>query len=152
MKKILLASRKLFIAFLSVCLFSMVIQSFAHADKTPAPIKIPDTITGIWTSIDKHTATIDKLIAFNQLSAIHAHAFAIRDLIKALPGLSHDLSSEQLAEMRRDSGYVDQLAARLDKTGDANDKDGTLMSFNKLQKILEQIRANYNSILNLTNK
>ena len=152
MKGMLSASRKLLMALLSVCVFTLAIHSIAHAnEEASAPIKIPDTVAGVWAAVDEHTVAIDKLIASNQLTIIHSHAFAIRDLIKALPGLSSNLSSDQVAVVKRDSGYVDQLAVRLDKTGDADDKDATVTSFNKLQKILGQIRANYNPIPNSAN-
>ena len=153
MKGMLSTSRKLLMALFSVCVFTMAIQSIAHAnEEESAQIKIPDTVAGVWTAVDEHTVAIDKLIASNQLTTIHSHAFAIRDLIKALPGLSSNLSFEQVAVVKRDSGYVDQLAVRLDKTGDANDKDGTVISFNKLQKILKQIRTNYELTPNAANK
>lgn len=135
---------KLIMALLGACLFNFSIQSIALAnEQKTAPLKIPTTIPAVWLAIDEHTAAIDKLITTNQLTTIHSHALAIRDLVKALPGLSSDLSPEKLAAVKRDSGYVDQLAVRLDKTGDANDKEGTMANFNKLQKILEQIRTNY---------
>lgn len=151
MKGMLSNCRKFFMALLSVCMFSMTIQSVVYANDETA-IKIPDTAAGIWTAVDEHTGAIDKLIASNQLTTIHAHAFAIRDLIKALPGKSQDLSAGQLAIVKRNTVYVDQLSVRLDKTGDANDKEGTTISFNKLQKILGQIRANYKLIPNSDNK
>lgn len=147
MKGILTNCRKFFMTLLSVCMFSLTIQSVVYANEETA-IKIPDTVAGIWTAVDEHTTAINKLIASNQLTNIHAHAFAIRDLIKALLGKSQDLSTDQLENVKRDTDYVDQLAVRLDKTGDANDKEGTIISFNKLQKILGQIRANYKLIPN----
>lgn len=151
MNRMLSNCRKVFMALLSICLFSMSIQSVGYANEETT-IKIPDTAAGIWTDIDEHTTAIDKLIASNQLTTIHAHAFAIRDLINALPEKSQDLSADQLAIVKRDTSYVDQLAIRLDKTGDANDKDGTAISFNKLKKILGQIRANYKLTSTLNNK
>lgn len=144
MSQVLFKSRQLIMALLSVCLFHLGVSSvaFANEEKT-APIKIPTTIPAVWQAIDEHTAAIDKLITTNEFATIHAHAFAIRDLVAALPALSNDLSSEQMAALKRDAGYVSQLAVRLDKTGDANDKEGTVANFNKLKKILGQIRANY---------
>lgn len=138
---------KLIMALLGACLLNFSIQSIALAnEQETAPLKIPTTIPEVWQAIDEHSAAISKLITANQLTTIHSHALAIRDLVRALPGLSGNLSPEKLAAVKRDSGYVDQLAVRLDKTGDANDKDGTIANFDKLQKILEQIKTNYTMV------
>ncbi|APF04253.1 TPA: transporter [Legionella pneumophila] len=104
---------------------------------------IPTTIPAIWEAIDQHAAAINKALTDNQLDTIHQHAFAIRDLVKALPDLSKSLSEEQLKNLKQNVGYTEQLAKRLDKTGDANDKEGTQANWQKLQKVLAQIRANY---------
>lgn len=77
------------------------------------------------------------------MDTIHQHAFAIRDLVKALPDLSKNLSEEQLKNLNQNVGYIEQLAKRLDKTGDANDKQGTEANWQKLQKLLAQIRTYY---------
>lgn len=46
-------------------------------------------------------------------------------------------------QCRQNLSYVGQLATRLDKTGDANDKEGTQANWDKLEKILSQLRALY---------
>jgi CRISPR/Cas system CSM-associated protein Csm2 small subunit len=140
--------RHLLMLFVTACLLNAGALSLAQANEQGnASLKIPTTVPAIWQAIDEQTAAIAKAIKENQLTTIHQYAFAIRDLVKALPGLSSDLSDEQRAAITRDSGYVEQLATRLDKTGDANDKDGTQTNFEKLQKILEKIRANYATLL-----
>lgn len=107
---------------------------------------LPTTISGVWEAIDKHMKAMDEAVANNQLDKIHHHAFAVRDLVNALPALSQSLSSEKLAAVKRDSKYVDLLAVRLDKTGDTNDKEGTAANLQKLKKILTSIRGNYMAI------
>ncbi|HIA7952710.1 transporter [Legionella pneumophila] len=109
-------------------------------EKTEA---IPTTIPAIWEAIDKHGASINQALSDNHLTSIHEHAFAIRDLINALPALSKDLSEEQKKTLQQNLSYVGQLATRLDKTGDANDKEGTEANWQKLQKVLAQLRALY---------
>ncbi|KGP62439.1 transporter [Legionella norrlandica] len=84
---------------------------------------IPKTIPSIWEAIDKHSASIDQILGGDDLTSIHEHAFAIRDLANALPALSKDLSEEQKKTLQQNLSYVGQLATRLDKTGDANDKN-----------------------------
>ncbi|HAT9776976.1 TPA: transporter [Legionella pneumophila subsp. pneumophila] len=129
----------------SVLVVLLALLSPLHAATNPdeQAQSIPTTIPAIWEAIDQHVAAINKAIANNQLDTIHHHAFAIRDLVKALPGLSKNLSEEQLKNLQQNIGYTEQLAKRLDKTGDANDKKGTETNWQKLQQVLTQIRANY---------
>ena len=54
-----------------------------------------------------------------------------------------DLSDEQKKTLQDNLNYVEQLATRLDKTGDANDKEGTQANWDKLKKILTQLRTLY---------
>ncbi|TIE00212.1 transporter, partial [Legionella pneumophila] len=63
----------------------------------------------------------------------------------ALPALSKDLSEEQKKTLQQNLSYVSQLATRLDKSGDANDKKGTQVNWEKLQKVLTQLRSLYPS-------
>ncbi|KTD64458.1 hypothetical protein [Legionella spiritensis] len=136
----------------AVDLFSLLVVLLAllsplHAatnpDEQAQAQSIPTTIPAIWEAIDERATAINKALANNQLDTIHQHAFAIRDLVKALPGLSKNLSEEQLKNLQLNVGYTEQLAKRLDKTGDANDKKGTEANWQKLQKVIEQIRAIY---------
>ncbi|MFO9572946.1 transporter [Legionella pneumophila serogroup 1] len=120
--------------------------SQARADSTEEPTKsIPKTIPTLWEAIDKHAASINQVLRGDDLTSIHQHAFAIRDLVNALPALSTDLSAEQKKTLQQNLSYVSQLATRLDKTGDANDKKGTEVNWEKLQKVLAQLRALYPS-------
>ena len=96
--------------------------------------------------IDAQAASITQSLKENQLTSIHEHAFAIRDLVNALPALSKDLSDEQKKTLQSNLSFVAQLATRLDKTGDANDKEGTQVNWDKLEKILTQIRSLYQNL------
>lgn len=126
-----------------VVLLALLSPLHAATNQDEQAQSIPTTIPAIWEAIDQHVAAINKAIANNQLDTIHQHAFAIRDLVKALPGLSKNLSEEQLKNLQQNVGYTEQLAKRLDKTGDANDKKGTETNWQKLQQVLTQIRANF---------
>ena len=106
-------------------------------------VTIPSTSADIWKAIDEHSASINEALKENQLTSIHEHAFAIRDLVNALPSKSLDLSDEQKKTLQDNLNYVEQLATRLDKTGDANDKEGTQANWDKLKKILTQLRGFY---------
>ncbi len=54
-----------------------------------------------------------------------------------------DLAEEAKKIVQDSLSFVAQLAARLDKTGDANDKEVAQANRVKLQKILNQLRALY---------
>ena len=74
---------------------------------------------------------------------IIAHGFFNSKQAVLLKNLSKDLSDEQKKIVQDNLSFVAQLATRLDKTGDANDKEGTQANWDKLQKIITQLRALY---------
>ncbi|HGC5660791.1 TPA: transporter [Legionella pneumophila] len=127
---------------MSFFIWTIPIELFADTSEA-SKVTIPSTIPAIWKAIDEQAVSINQALKDNQLTSIHEHAFAIRDLVNALPALSKDLSEEQKKILQTNLSYVGQLATRLDKTGDANDKEGTQANWDKLEKILSQLRALY---------
>lgn len=136
-------AKKMMHAALLFCLLSPAL--YAHGDEKAQ--EKPTTIPAIWQAVDKELSGINEAITNNQLGEIHHHAFAINDLMSSLLPLSQSLSQEQLVMVKKQMGYIDELAKRLDKTGDANDKDGSLSNFAKMQKIIAQIRVQYSAEL-----
>ena len=126
--------------FTSALLFNTSVQA---AEKADAQVKIPATSAAIWQSIDKETEQLAALIQTGKFEEVHHHAFAIRDLVAALSARSDALPGDKLAQIKTNSKFVATLAQRLDATGDAKDKVGTRSNFNKLQKVLNAIRADY---------
>ncbi|HAU1788562.1 MULTISPECIES: hypothetical protein [Legionella] len=133
---------KWFSLIMSFFIWTIPIELFADTSEA-SKVTIPSTIPAIWKAIDEQAVSINQALKDNQLTSIHEHAFAIRDLVNALPALSKDLSEEQKKILQTNLSYVGQLATRLDKTGDANDKEGTQANWDKLEKILSQLRALY---------
>ncbi|HEH5967049.1 TPA: transporter [Legionella pneumophila] len=133
---------KWFSLIMSFFIWTIPLKLFADTSEA-SKVAIPSTIPAIWKAIDEQAASINQALKNTQLASIHEHAFAIRDLVNALPGLSKDLSEEQKKTLQTNLSYVEQLATRLDKTGDANDKEGTQANWDKLEKILSQLRALY---------
>ena len=115
----------------------------AVAEEAEMKMEIPATAAGIWQAIDKHVAEIHSSVAKNKLDGIHMHAYAIRDLVRALPTHSPGMAADSLSKVKAQSKFVDTLADRLDKTGDANDKAGTEKNLQSLEKILKDSRALY---------
>lgn len=124
---------------------SLAVLDPASAAETEAATPIPATSAAIWVSIDMHIAELKSLLAKNTLASVHQHAFAIRDLVRALPTHSAGLSPAALAAVGGQVKFVDTLATRLDASGDANDKAGTSANLAKLETILNSIRSQYGS-------
>ena len=108
-----------------------------------APVQVPATAAAIWQAIDAHYAMLEKLIQAGTLSAVHHHAFAIRDLAAGLPAHSADLSPDQRKAVEGEVKFVASLAQRLDAAGDGNDKAGAASNLAKLKGVLNSMRARH---------
>ena len=116
----------------------------AHAAEKPeAATTIPETRGAIWQSIDKKTEQLAAMIQAGKLDDVHLYAFAIRDLVAALPSRSGNMPTEKLTQIKTNAKFVATLADRLDTAGDAKDKVATEANFQKLKDVLKTIRANY---------
>lgn len=104
-----------------------------------APVAIPDTADAIWLAIDEHSAELKTTIESGSLGEVHHHAFAIRDLVAALPAHSPALPAEDQAKLAGEVKFVATLASRLDETGDAGDKAGSQENYDKLVAVLNGI-------------
>ena len=115
----------------------------AGAAEATAKTVIPATSAGIWHVIDAKSAELKKTIDVGKLDDVHHQAFAIRDLVAALPARSASLPADKLAKVRGGAKYVATLADRLDATGDAKDQAGTKSNYAKLTMVLAALHANY---------
>ena len=117
----------------------------AMADEAAEKIVIPVTSDGIWKAIDAKWAELKATIESGKLDNVHHEAFAIRDLVAALPSHSTTLSPEKLDKVKTNVKFVATLAERLDATGDAKDLAGTKQNYAKLTGVLTSIRGNYSA-------
>jgi hypothetical protein len=124
---------------LSVATFQL---SLADEDSEVAT-KIPATISGIWGAVKEGEANLSAIITDKKLDKVHVAAYAIRDLVNALPDKSTDLPADNLAKVKSYAKYVADLATRLDVSGDAGDQDTTEANFKKLQNFLKSIEDQY---------
>jgi hypothetical protein len=97
----------------------------------------------IWQAVDKKNAELQTAIQSGSLGEVHHMAFAIRDLVAALPERSNSLSADQQTKVQASVKFVATLADRLDASGDANDKTGAQDNYGKLAGVLKDLRANY---------
>ena len=111
----------------------------ASTAEAEAPTQIPATAAAIWQAIDQQSAALKAAIQNNALKDVHHQAFAIRDLVAALPDRSRSLPADAQANLQRDVKFVATLADRLDATGDANDQAGAQSNYDKLATVLSGI-------------
>jgi len=97
---------------------------------------VPDTLDGIWKEIHTHHHELQDTVKAQKLAEVHHHPFAIRDLVKALPS---KVPSEHKKHAEGMVKKVSQLAADLDKSGDANDQAKTEANLKKLDALLKDM-------------
>lgn len=135
------------ITFLLTVAVSLWLAPSTKADEEKEAVTpIPDTVAGILQAVKSNETELGKTIAAKKLDDVHHLAFAIRDLVNALPDKSKDLSDDNLSKLKANAKFVASLADRLDKSGDAGNQAETEANFQKLQGVLKQIMALYPDI------
>ncbi len=107
---------------------------------TPIPAGGSDAL---WQAIDQKSVELDKTIHARSFGGVHHMAFAIRDLVAALPSRSATLSPDKQNKVQSSVKFVATLAERLDASGDAKDALETRANMDKLTSVLADLRANY---------
>lgn len=103
-------------------------------------MKIPATADGIWDEIHKEHAELDEMVKGKKLEHVHHHAFAIRDLAKALAAKAPAKKKEAAkAAVKK----IAKLAAELDKSGDAKDQVATEVNLKKFDGALDELQAQF---------
>jgi hypothetical protein len=137
-------NRILFVGLLSVALgLWMLPRASADDPEKEEKTKIPDTIQAVWKDIHMHHMELADVVKSKELDKVHVHAFAIRDLVNALPDKSKDLPEDKLAKVKTNAKYVEDLAKRLDESGDGKDQAATEANLKKLDGILKTLEAQY---------
>ena len=114
-----------------------IAQEKAEHAEAHEKIKIPDTLDGIIKDIDKHQKELAATVKAKKLDQVHEHAFAIRDLAKALPAKTGpDMKKMVENAVKR----VSQLAEDLDKSGDAGDQAKTESNLKKMETALKTLK------------
>ena len=99
-------------------------------------VKIPETRDGILKEIHKHHEELAATVKAKQLSEVHEHAFAIRDLAKALPAKANPDHKKMVENAVK---KVSQLAEALDNSGDAGDQAKTEANLKKMDAALKTL-------------
>lgn len=111
-----------------------------HAEKSQ--LTIPDTADGIIAEIHKHHSELAEVVKNNKLGEVHHHAFAIRDLAKALVDKAPE---DKKQRVQGAANNIAKLAEELDKAGDAGDKTKTEANLKKFDAVIAQLEAQFKS-------
>ena len=99
-------------------------------------VKIPDTVEGIWKEIHKHHQELAAVVKAKKLADVHEHAFAVRDLAKALPAKAHPDHKKMVENAVK---RISQIAEDLDKSGDAGNQATTEANLKKFDTALKNL-------------
>ena len=100
--------------------------------------KIPATVPEIWKKIHQQQAELVKTVARKDLGEAHDHAFAIRDLVKALPA---KVSAENKAKAEAGAKEITKLAGDIDKSGAAGAQKATEANVKKMDAAIAALQA-----------
>lgn len=132
---------------ITLCLIALLIVASPVAmGEEPAEggkVDIPTTASAVLAKVKQSEQDLGKMIADKKLDNVHEIAFAVRDLVAALPDKSADLTADKMGKLRSNVKFVADLAARLDESGDRKDQAATEANFKKLQGILKSIDSLY---------
>lgn len=109
-----------------------------HSEK----MTIPATADGILAEIHKHHSELAEVVKNNKLADVHHHAFAVRDLAKALVDKA---PADKKQRVQGAANNIAKLAEELDKAGDANDKAKTETELKKFDAVIAQLEAQFKS-------
>jgi hypothetical protein len=91
--------------------------------------KIPATVEEIWKEIHKQQAKLVSTVEKKDLGEAHDHAFAIRDLVKALPA---KVSATDKAKTEESAKEIGKIATDIDKSGAAGAQKATETNVKKM--------------------
>lgn len=122
-------------------------QAFAQtAEKKPAKeggghshfIKIPETLDGVWKEIGTQQTKLAAVVAAKKLREAHDHGFAIRDLVRALPG---KVPAESKAGAEAAVPEINKLASAIDKSAAGGAQKATEENVKKLETAVTGLKT-----------
>ncbi|MEO5718123.1 MAG: hypothetical protein ABIR29_06085, partial [Chthoniobacterales bacterium] len=120
--------------------FTTISAPTARAEEPEAAAKnkvtIPATTEGILAEIQKRHDELDAAVKDKKLADVHHHAFAIRDLARALPAKA---PADKQARVQGAVNNLGKLAQDLDASGDAGDQAKTESNLKKFDAVLVQL-------------
>jgi len=104
--------------------------------------KIPATVEEIWQAIHKQQQRLVSTVAKKDLAEAHDHAFAIRDLVRALPG---KIPAEHKDKAETAAKQIAKIAADIDKSGAAGAQKATEANVKKMGDAITALQAKLQS-------
>ena len=101
-------------------------------------IKIPATVEEIWKEIGNQQTKLAAVVAKNDLGEAHDHGYAIRDLVKALPG---KVPGESKAKAEEAAAEIIKIAAAIDKSGAARAKKATAANVQTVEAAITKLQT-----------
>ena len=114
-------------------------RAFADEEKE-TKVKIPDTTEGIFKAIHEEHMELAETVEKKKLADVHHHAFAIRDLAKALPAKADKAKKAQVEGAVKN---ISKLADDLDKAGDDGKQAETEALLKKLDGVLKVLGTQF---------
>jgi len=101
--------------------------------------KIPATVEDIWKKIQEQQGKLTSVVAQKDLGEAHDHAFAIRDLVKALPA---KVPAEDKANAEAGAKEITKLAADIDRASAAKAQKATEANVKKMDEAIAKLKMN----------
>lgn len=95
--------------------------------------KIPATTEEIWKEIHKQQGKLSTVVAKKDWGEAHDHAFAIRDLVKALP---LKVAAEVKTKTEESAKEIAKIAANIDKSSAAKAQKATEANVKKMDEAI----------------
>lgn len=108
--------------------------------KDEGKMEIPDTAAGILKAVDEHVKELDEVVVGGKLDQVHELAFAVRDMLAALPGKLHELPKDVSTTLNTSLGKIRQQAELLDKYGDSGNAAQTKAVLGKFKAEIDSIK------------
>lgn len=106
-------------------------------------LMIPKTLPAVWGAVVEHQKELHEVLAAKKLDDVHHHAFAVRDLVAAMPVKSTTLAAEKKTALKKSVSRIASLAKLLDEAGDAGDSSKVAGLVTKLDAELKAIEGLY---------
>ena len=130
---------------MSLCAFAIITTNQTHAQAKEGGgaghshfIKVPATVEEIWKEIGNQQTKLAAVVAKNDLGEAHDHGYAIRDLVRALPG---KVAAESKANAEKGAAKIATLAAAIDKSSAAGAQKVTDANVKKLATAVDALRT-----------
>lgn len=101
-------------------------------------IEVPTTTEEIWKAVADQQTKLNAVVAKNDLGEAHDHAYAIRDLVRALPGM---VPAASKVDTEKAAGEIAKLATAIDKSSAAGAQKATEADVKDLDAAVESLRV-----------